>query len=68
MTNFTKHTHTYKQGKGYAIDLDVYMPENAESGLAAVMYIHGGALIWGSREHVHETEINTVLGGAPVRR
>jgi acetyl esterase/lipase len=61
MTGYNKYTHTYKQGEDYSIDLDVYMPDKAKSGLTVIIYIHGGALIWGSRENVHKAELDTVL-------
>ena len=58
-----QNTHVYKQGEGYALELDVYLPPDAATGLPVVVYMHGGALIWGSRKNVNEAEIIALLSG-----
>ena len=55
--NFIKFTHIYKENIG----LDVYIPKCASKPLPVIVYIHGGALIWGSRENVHRDELTAVL-------
>ena len=58
----TKHTHVYKKGDGYTLELDVYRANGMLQGNApVVVFIHGGALIWGSREKVNETELHAIL-------
>ena len=52
--NITKFSHIYKEN----INLDVYIPKCINKSLPVITYIHGGALIWGSREEVNIDEIN----------
>ncbi len=52
-----KNTHIYKRGEGFVLELDVYLPDDDVRGLPVVVYLHGGALIWGSRERINEAEI-----------
>jgi len=59
--NHIKYTHTYKQNDLYALKLDAYIPENSTKSLPVVIYIHGGALIWGSRESINENEIQAIV-------
>ena len=59
--NYTKYTHVYKQNDLYALKLDAYLPENSVKSLPVVIYIHGGALIFGSRKDVNENEIQAIL-------
>ena len=56
--NHTTHSHIYKNN----ISLDVYLPTPAKTPMPVVMYIHGGALIWGSRKGVRANEIDAILG------
>ena len=56
-----KRTHVYKQNTGYSLALDVYMPESAGNSLPAVMFIHGGALIFGGREMIEENEMTAIV-------
>ena len=59
---YTKHTHAYKTGDGYTLELDVYRANDMPQGnVPVVVFIHGGALIWGSREKVNETELQAIL-------
>jgi len=60
--NYRKCTHVYKQSNLYALNLDTYLPENPVKNLPVVIYIHGGALIFGSRKDVNENELNAILG------
>jgi len=59
--NYTKHTHVYKQDDRYDIKLDAYIPEKSVKSLPVVVYIHGGALIMGSRERIDEKEIKAII-------
>ncbi len=45
-------TFLYKKAPGCGIRADLYRPAGAEGPLPAVVYIHGGALIAGSRQEV----------------
>ncbi len=54
-------THVYKRAEGYALSLDVYTPERVAAGIPAVVFLHGGALIWGSRKDVNPAERAAVL-------
>lgn len=56
--NHTIHSHIYKDN----ISLDVYLPAPAKVPMPVVMYIHWGALIFGSRKDVMENEIDAILG------
>lgn len=55
-----ERVHVYKRGEGYSLELDVYLPDNPPKRLPVVVYIHGGALIWGGRRDVNEHEIASV--------
>jgi acetyl esterase/lipase len=44
-------THLYKETPGCPIHLDVYPPANATKPYPAVIWVHGGALIGGSRAY-----------------
>ena len=60
--SYTKHTHVYKKCNQYTLELDVYLTNNtSRESIPVVVYIHGGALIWGTREKVNETEVNAIL-------
>ena len=58
---FIKRTHVYKETNQYALHLDVYLPSNVDKSIPVVVYIHGGALIWGSREIKNTNEVSMVL-------
>jgi|GEM_PF-141417 len=60
--NYTKYTHIYKHNDLYALGLDAYIPVNPVKNMSVVIYMHGGALIWGSRETVSENEVNAIIG------
>jgi acetyl esterase/lipase len=65
-TETQPETHTYKTVAGLAIKLDVYRPHDELTG-AAVVWIHGGALIGGNRSDIdrrvrkHMLEVGHVL-------
>ena len=59
--DYYKFTHVYKQNDLYALSLDAYLPSNPLKPLPAVVYIHGGALIFGSREDINENELSAVI-------
>jgi acetyl esterase/lipase len=43
-------THTYKTVSGHGIQVDVYQPSlPAENPRPVILYIHGGALVFGFR-------------------
>ncbi len=48
-------TFTYKSSNGCDIKGDFYPTDTAYAPL--IMYIHGGGLIWGTREDVHKDQI-----------
>lgn len=54
-------THVYKRAGGCALEFDVYAPEGAAPGIPAVVFLHGGALIWGSRKGVNPAELAAIL-------
>ena len=58
---YIKYTHIYKQNDLYNLKLDAYLPENSVKSLPVVIYIHGGALIFGSRKDVNENEIQAIV-------
>ena len=58
---YIRYTHVYKQNDLYNLKLDAYLPENSVKSLPVVIYIHGGALIFGSRKDVNENEIQAIL-------
>lgn len=60
MGSYEKSTYIYKQIDHVAVALDVYKPNGAAEALPVVVYIHGGALIWGSREKVNLWEIEAI--------
>lgn len=53
-------THAYKRTEHCVLELDVYAPEDAAPGLPVVVFLHGGALIWGSRKEINEAELAAV--------
>lgn len=55
-----KRTHTYKAHTHYNLMLDVYLPEDAGVNIPVVVFIHGGALIFGNRNMVHTGEIAAI--------
>ncbi len=50
-----KKTFTYKSITGCDIKGDFYPTDETNAPL--IMYIHGGGLIWGTREDVHKEQI-----------
>lgn len=44
------HTHIFKTVAGCAVRADVYPARGADGPAPAVIWLHGGALVWGSRE------------------
>jgi acetyl esterase/lipase len=45
------HTYTYKSVPGCDINVDVY-PATGRGALPAVVFIHGGCLMYGSRQEI----------------
>ena len=50
-----KETHIYKETTDCLIKADVYFNDVREAPV--IIYIHGGALIWGSRENINPRQI-----------
>jgi len=53
--NINKETHIYKETTDCLIKADVYFNDVREAPV--IIYIHGGALIWGSRENIDPRQI-----------
>ncbi len=47
--NYTMSTHTYKQVESLDIKADVFLPKQGARTKPAILWIHGGALVSGSR-------------------
>lgn len=56
-----KQTFVYKEGEGYALALDIYLPRNTFGDLPVVLFLHGGALIFGGRDDASHEEIEAIL-------
>jgi len=54
-------THIYKTVNGCQIKADVYLPEGNQEARPTVVYIHGGALIYGSRQMFNPTLLQNYL-------
>jgi acetyl esterase/lipase len=50
-------TCAYKTVGGDAIQADVYRPESAAAPTPALVFIHGGCLMYGSREGIHPKQL-----------
>lgn len=59
----TPTTYTYKTAKGCAIKADVYRPPQSATPAPtpAIVWIHGGCLIGGSRKHIHPRQLELYL-------
>jgi acetyl esterase/lipase len=55
-----QETLTLKVVDGCAIQADVYRPSD-EAGCPAILWLHGGALIFGSRERIHPAQRDLYL-------
>jgi acetyl esterase/lipase len=55
-------THTYKTAKGCAIKADVYRPSASPAPTPAIVWIHGGCLMYGSRKNIHPRQLELYLG------
>jgi len=53
--NITKETVIYKEANDYSIKADVYLANKKNAPV--ILYIHGGALIWGSREYILKEQV-----------
>lgn len=49
-----QETHVYKEADGCEISLDIHRPSGSDASSAAIMFVHGGALINGSRDRAIE--------------
>jgi len=59
MNNTITGTHIYKTTGICPIYLDTYI--NPERYSPVIVYIHGGALIWGSRKSINQTQLSLYL-------
>ena len=57
----TQKTYTYKTIGGTELKADVYSPAAATKKLPVVIYIHGGGLIFGSRENEPKSPLREAL-------
>ncbi|MCC5909357.1 MAG: alpha/beta hydrolase [Clostridiaceae bacterium] len=53
--NITKETFIYKEINDCTIKADVYFAK--EMNAPVILYIHGGALIWGNREYISKEQV-----------
>ncbi len=53
--NINKATHVYKQVNDCLIKADIYINDIKEAPV--IVFIHGGALIWGSRQDINPKQI-----------
>jgi len=58
--DYSKHTYTYKQVDDCAIKADVYRTESNEKQ-PVIVWIHGGALIFGNRKYLKEHQLKVYL-------
>jgi acetyl esterase/lipase len=54
-------THVYKSVGGFDIRADVIRPSAPAKASPAIVFFHGGALIFGTRKHVNPDEIDRFL-------
>ena len=54
-------SHVYKSVDGCEIRLDIHRPSHPEQSSPAIVFIHGGALINGSKDRASETGIRLFL-------
>ncbi len=55
-------TYTYKAVGDCHIRADVYRPSGCSAPTAAIIYIHGGCLIYGSRKGINPEQLELYLG------
>ena len=55
------NTYIYKKEKTYQIKADLYKPNNSENVNPLIIFIHGGALIYGTRKTFADTEFQLKL-------
>lgn len=60
-TRIEKSTYTFKNVGANEIKADLYRMHHANSSLPVIIWIHGGALIWGSRNDLLEEQLNFYL-------
>ncbi|MHB0878378.1 MAG: alpha/beta hydrolase [Anaerolineae bacterium] len=54
-------THVYKVAGSCRIKVDVYRPPAGQSPAAAVLWLHGGGLIWGTRRWISKVQLRRYL-------
>jgi acetyl esterase/lipase len=57
----TPKTYTYKRVNACQIRADVYRPENAGSPTPGIVHIHGGCLMYGSRQGIQPAQLALYL-------
>lgn len=60
-TRIEKSTYTFKNVGAIEIKADLYRLHDDKSSLPVIIWIHGGALIWGSRNDLPEEQLNFYL-------
>lgn len=61
MINVKPETHTVKTADNCRIQADVYLHSEAAVPGPAIVFIHGGALIMGSRKYIHPAQADLYL-------
>ena len=59
--NLTPTTHIYKAVGDCQIKADIYRPSPGSKPTATIVYIHGGALIIGSRKDINPMQLELYL-------
>ena len=57
----TPETHTFKTVADCHINADVYRHSGGSASTAAIVYIHGGCLIYGSRKDINPGQLELYL-------
>ena len=50
----SRQTHVYERRTDVALELDIYVPDRLSASGGALLWLHGGALIMGSRADVRD--------------
>ncbi len=61
----SKQTFVYKTGAGYSLHADVFRPAD-DLARPVILWLHGGALIWGSRTRIDAAQVSRYVGAGFV--